>query len=140
MKVKSTRWIGGCGLTVAVLAVSLFQPADGQQGIPVPGQDRVFNHVPSVAETPQFGSGPDSAESKGTSSGSLIAFSSVLANGQQQIVVIDSAQYVLSVYRVLADSGAISLISVRNIRSDSAIDNFNSDSFLPEEIRKMVPK
>lgn len=157
MKVKSTRWIGGCGLGVAVLAVSLLRTADGQQGIPAAGRNRVFNNVrvsppadavpegspssgQSFAEFSRQVGSPGGTESAGARSGSLIAFSSMLASGQQQVVVLDSAQYVLSVYRISPDSGEISLVSVRNIRLDSAIDNYNSGNPSPEDIRKMVPK
>ena len=74
------------------------------------------------------------------SSGSreLIALSSDTADGRQQVVVIDAQSRVMSVYHVEHATGRISLKSVRNIRADLLMDEFNTESPLPREIRAIL--
>ncbi|MEX0820030.1 MAG: hypothetical protein WD070_10580 [Pirellulaceae bacterium] len=72
------------------------------------------------------------------STGELIALNSDVQEGRQQIVVIDSKSRVMSVYHIDHTTGVISLKSVRNIRADLLMDEFNTDSPLPKEIRAIL--
>jgi len=67
-----------------------------------------------------------------------IALSSDTAEGRQQIVVIAPGSQVLSVYHVDKPTGVITLKSVRNIRADLMMDEFNTESPLPREIRAIL--
>ncbi len=68
----------------------------------------------------------------------LIALNSDVEAGRQQIVVIDSKSRVMSVYHIEHATGVISLKSVRNIHADLLMDEFNTDSPLPKEIRAIL--
>jgi hypothetical protein len=70
--------------------------------------------------------------------GDLIALNSDVEEGRQQIVVIDSKSRVMSVYHIEHATGVISLKSVRNIHADLLMDEFNTDSPLPKEIRAIL--
>lgn len=70
----------------------------------------------------------------------LIALSSDTAEGQQQVTVIDSKTRVMSVYHVHHQTGAIALKSVRDISADLMMDEFNTESPLPREIRAIINK
>lgn len=68
----------------------------------------------------------------------LIALSAQLADGKQQLTIIDPRQRVVSVYHVSPTSGEIALKSVRNIHWDLQMTQFNSNAPLPEEIRNVL--
>ncbi|MCA9141714.1 MAG: hypothetical protein H6823_22750 [Planctomycetaceae bacterium] len=70
--------------------------------------------------------------------GELIALNSDVEEGRQQIVVIDPKSRVMSVYHIEHATGVISLKSVRNIHADLLMDEFNTDSPLPKEIRAIL--
>ena len=55
-----------------------------------------------------------------------------------QLVVIDPANRSVAVYHVTRDSGAIQLKSVRNIRGDLLVEDFNGVAPLPAEINNMI--
>lgn len=68
----------------------------------------------------------------------LIALSAQLADGKQQLTVIDPRQRVVSVYHISPTSGEIALKSVRNIHWDLQMTQFNGKAPLPEEIRNVL--
>lgn len=70
--------------------------------------------------------------------GELIALNSAVEEGRQQIVVIDPKSRVMSVYHIEHATGVISLKSVRNIHADLLMDEFNTQSPLPKEIRAIL--
>ena len=70
--------------------------------------------------------------------GELIALNSDVEEGRQQIVVIDPKSRVMSVYHIEHATGVISLKSVRNIHADLLMDEFNTESPLPKEIRAIL--
>jgi hypothetical protein len=70
----------------------------------------------------------------------LIALSSDTADGRQQVTVIDSKTRVMSVYHVEHTTGVISLKSVRDISADLKMDEFNTESPLPREIRAILKR
>ncbi|MFV1968839.1 MAG: hypothetical protein ACC628_25760 [Pirellulaceae bacterium] len=78
-------------------------------------------------------------QSEGNSGpGGLIALSSDVSDGRQQITIIDPASRVMSVYHIEHSNGTITLKSVRNIRSDLLMDEYNTNSPLPREIRAIL--
>ncbi|MBC8355792.1 MAG: hypothetical protein H8E66_27770 [Planctomycetes bacterium] len=70
--------------------------------------------------------------------GELIALNSEVEEGRQQVVVIDPKSRVMSVYHIEHATGVISLKSVRNIHADLLLDEFNTESPLPKEIRAIL--
>lgn len=72
--------------------------------------------------------------------GELIALNSDVEDGRQQVVVIDAKSHVMSVYHIEHATGVISLKSVRNIEADLLMDEFNTGSPLPREIRAILDR
>ncbi|MBN2579806.1 MAG: hypothetical protein JXB10_12530 [Pirellulales bacterium] len=52
--------------------------------------------------------------------------------------VIDPRQRVMGVYRLDAGTGKIALKSVRNLRWDLQLNDFNNEPPLPQEIRSLI--
>lgn len=69
--------------------------------------------------------------------GQLQMVTSTLANGMQQIVILDSTQRTLAVYHV--DSGNLQLRSVRSLVWDLRMEEFNGAPPLPSELRRVQP-
>ena len=72
------------------------------------------------------------------SEASLIVMSAPLADGGQQLTVVDPVQRVMCIYHIGAKNGEISLKSVRNITWDLRMTQFNGVNPQPEEIRSLV--
>ena len=70
----------------------------------------------------------------------LIALSSDTADGHQQVVIIDSKTRGMTVYHIDHKTGTSTLKSARNIQADLEMDEFNTDSPLPREIRAVLNK
>ena len=68
----------------------------------------------------------------------LIALPTQLADGKQQLTVIDPTARVISVYHISPTSGELALKSVRNIHWDLQMTQFNGTSPLPQELRSLV--
>ncbi len=68
----------------------------------------------------------------------LLISKASLADGDQQIVVIDTDQQVIGSYHVSATHGEISLKSVRNIRYDMMMEDFNGSDPKPRDIRALL--
>jgi hypothetical protein len=90
-----------------------------------------------LQRTPTFGQEP-SIIPVVQRTGELLALSSDAGQGRQQVTVIDSKTRVMSVYHIDHSTGAITLKSVRNIEADLLIDELNTESPLPREIRAML--
>ena len=70
---------------------------------------------------------------------SLLSHSVELADGRQQITLIDTRSRSLAVYHVDPRTGALALKSVRNVHADLQMDEFNSGGNpSPKEIRSLV--
>jgi len=96
------------GFAVLIAGVVGFADAQGPRGA---SQDRVA-------------SSPD-----------LLALSHESGDGRQQITVVDPRQRVMAVYHVDRVSGALQLKSVRNLQWDLLIEDYNSGSPAPRDIR-----
>lgn len=70
-----------------------------------------------------------------SSSADLQVVSTILPTGVQQIVVTDPKVRVMAVYHVDAAHGKLQLKSVRSLRWDLGMEEFNSESPLPSELR-----
>jgi len=68
----------------------------------------------------------------------LIALSAQLADGREQLTVIDPRARVISVYHISPTNGELALKSVRNIHWDLQMTQFNGVSPLPQELRSLV--
>lgn len=69
------------------------------------------------------------------SSGDVQVLTALLADGTQQVVVVDTRQQSMAVYHVKGATGKIELKSVRKIFMDLAIEQFNASEPLPSEMR-----
>ncbi len=67
--------------------------------------------------------------------GELIAVPSPMGDKGQMLTVLDPRQQTIGVYWIEAGTGKITLRSVRNIRYDLMMTDFNGDNPLPREIR-----
>jgi hypothetical protein len=67
--------------------------------------------------------------------GDLIAVPSPMGDKGQMLTVLDPRQQTMGVYWIEAATGKITLRSVRNIRYDLMMTDFNGDNPLPREIR-----
>jgi len=72
------------------------------------------------------------------SGGELIAVPSPMSEKGQLLTVLDPHQQTMAVYWIEAGSGKITLRSVRNIRYDLLMTDFNGDNPLPREIRMQL--
>lgn len=70
--------------------------------------------------------------------GDLIALTSDVAGEAQMVTVIDTRQRVMSVYHLDRATGAITLKSVREIRWDLQMEEFNGGAPSPREIRSLL--
>ena len=76
----------------------------------------------------------------GQQGGDLIALSHRLENGDLQVVLVDGHSRVMSVYHVTAADGAITLKSVRNVRWDLLMEEYNGAKPYPREIRALLDR
>jgi hypothetical protein len=103
--------VGGVLLGLAVLAAGVVGLADAQ--------------------------GPRSVQDRAASSPDLLALSHDGGDGRQQITIVDPRQRVMAVYHVDRASGALQLKSVRNLQWDLMIEDYNSASPAPRDIRAL---
>jgi hypothetical protein len=85
-------------------------------------------------DTPVYAQRPGSVDA----SPELITLTAPIDNVHQQLTVIDPRMQVMSVYHLDLPTGGITLKSVRNIRWDLQIVEFNGISPLPSEIRSRL--
>jgi hypothetical protein len=104
--------VGGIGLGLALLVAVVAGFADAQGPRPA-AQDRAA-------------SSPD-----------LLALSHDGGDGRQQITIVDPRQRVMAVYHIDRASGALQLKSVRNLQWDLLIEDYNSGTPAPRDIRAL---
>jgi hypothetical protein len=81
--------------------------------------------------------GPRSAVQERVGSVDLLALSHDGGDGRQQITIVDPRQRVMAVYTIDRASGALQLKSVRNVQWDLMIEDYNSASPAPRDIRAL---
>ena len=69
--------------------------------------------------------------------GELLALS-MDVEGRQQVTVVDPRRQVMAVYHIDRNTGAINLRSVRSVQWDLVMEDFNSGSPTPREIRSIA--
>lgn len=65
--------------------------------------------------------------------------STLLPTGIQQIVVVDTRVQTMAVYHIEPTAGKIQLKSVRSLRLDLIMEEFNATTPLPSEMRMLKP-
>ena len=80
---------------------------------------------------------PAAAPERAAGGGELIALSFDAGEGRQQITVVDPRGRTIAVYHVDRATGGLTLRSVRNIHWDLQIEDYNSASPTPREIRAL---
>ncbi len=73
-----------------------------------------------------------------TMSGELIALPFEGADGRQQVTVIDPRTRVMAVYHIDRGTGSLTLRSVRHVQWDLQMEEYNSGSPTPREIRTLL--
>jgi hypothetical protein len=71
--------------------------------------------------------------------GQMQVLSTLLPTGVQQIVMVDSQNRTMAVYHIEAMTGKIQLKSVRSLRLDLNMEEFNATTPLPSEMRLLKP-
>jgi hypothetical protein len=61
----------------------------------------------------------------------------LLPNGVQQLVVVDARVQTMAVYQIDSQQGKIQLKSVRSLKWDLAMEQFNPTAPYPEDMRKI---
>lgn len=75
---------------------------------------------------------------RGLASDALIALSFDGGNNRQQVTIVDPKARVVAVYHIDPASGSFTLRSVRNVNWDLQMEDFNSASPTPREIRNLA--
>jgi hypothetical protein len=94
------------------------------------GSNVSANNVPAGSTTAN-----PSGHFQTAAGGSLVAHFAAAAGGPHTVTVIDPQRQVLGVYHVDAASGAITLMSVRNLSWDLQMAHFNNEGLLPQDVR-----
>src|SRR4051812_38827699 len=89
------------------------------------------------AQAPRPSSPDRSGQDRVASSPELLALSHDGGDGRQQITIVDPRQKVIAVYHVDRATGALALKSVRNLQWDLQIEDYNSASPAPRDIRAL---
>jgi hypothetical protein len=87
------------------------------------------------AQAPRSASFERPVQDRTASSPDLLALSHDGGDGRQQITIVDPRQKVMAVYHVDRATGALALKSVRNLQWDLQIEDYNSTSPAPRDIR-----
>ncbi|MGN6547838.1 MAG: hypothetical protein ACTHK7_22575 [Aureliella sp.] len=82
---------------------------------------------------------PGASAQSSAASGETQVLSTLLPSGVQQVVVVDARAQTMAVYHIEPLTGKIQLKSVRNLRLDLAMEEFNATTPLPSEMRLLKP-
>ncbi|HOA51649.1 MAG: hypothetical protein WBH86_05145 [Thermogutta sp.] len=111
MKTQVLMWVGA---TVFLLACGAFLWAAAEPGLIGPRVTQPTTQTPGWIVTAAVG------------------------DNRQQIVIADPAQQSLAVYHVDLTTGRIALKSVRHVRYDLLMTEFNTDSPSPRELEALL--
>ena len=89
------------------------------------------------AQAPRQASFDRSAQDRAASAPDLLALSHDGGDGRQQITIVDPRQKVMAVYHIDRATGALALKSVRSLQWDLQIEDYNSASPAPRDIRAL---
>ena len=82
---------------------------------------------------------PAASAQSSAAGGETQVLSTLLPTGVQQIVVVDARAQSMAVYHIEPLTGKIQLKSVRSLRLDLAMEEFNATTPLPSEMRLLKP-
>ena len=68
----------------------------------------------------------------------MIALQAKAADGGAQVILINASESVMGVYHVGSVDGKITLQSVRNVKWDMLMEEYNGQEPLPREIRTLM--
>jgi hypothetical protein len=89
------------------------------------------------AQGPRNSAAERTAHDRSASSADLLALSHEGPDGRQQITIVEPRQRVMAVYHVDRTTGALGLKSVRNLQWDLMIEDYNSGTPAPRDIRAL---
>ncbi len=81
--------------------------------------------------------GPNFPQVAAAGNSELLMTTSLLADGRQQVVITDTKAKTMAIYEVEPTTGKVLLRSVREIKWDLQMQQFNATSPTPGEIRSM---
>lgn len=99
------------------------------------------NFIPGnlVPQSPVSGAGvgPNFPQVAAAGNSELLMTTSLLSDGRQQVVITDTKAKTIAIYEVEPTTGKVLLRSVREIKWDLQMQQFNATSPTPGEIRSM---
>jgi len=84
------------------------------------------------------GVGPNFPQVAAAGNGELLMTTSLFSDGRQQVVITDTQAKTMAIYEVEPATGKVLLRSVRDIKWDLQMQQFNATSPTPGEIRSMT--
>ncbi len=91
-------------------------------------------------ESQAWGQRPGAPANEFQPTGGLQTYTAPLGDGRQMLIAVDTAIQAVGVYYVDGSSGELSLKSVRNIRSDLQMTEYNGTAPFPQDIRAMLER
>lgn len=101
-----------------------------------PSQSIPGNLVPQ-SPVSGAGTGPNFPQVAAAGNSELLMTTSLLSDGRQQVVITDTKAKTMAIYEVEPATGKVLLRSVREIKWDLQMQQFNATSPTPGEIRSM---
>ncbi|MBN8601869.1 MAG: hypothetical protein J0M26_12625 [Planctomycetes bacterium] len=111
-------------------------PATDNPGLGFPAQAIPGNLTPQ-SPVSGAGVGPNFPQVAAAGNGELLMTTSLLSDGRQQVVITDTKARTMAIYEVEPTTGKVLLRSVREIKWDLQMQQFNATSPTPGEIRSM---
>ncbi|QGJ72407.1 Hypothetical protein PBC10988_41280 [Planctomycetales bacterium 10988] len=90
--------------------------------------------LPAFSQVPT----PKTAGTFGSETGPHLHSHSVLVEGKQQVVLVDTEQKTMAVYQIELSTGKVALKSVRKINWDLEMQSFNTNDPQPFDIQQML--
>lgn len=112
-------------------------PNNDNSTLGFPNQNIPSNLVP---QSPMSGAGvgPNFPQVAAAGNSELLMTTSLLSDGRQQVVITDTKARTMAIYEVEPATGKVLLRSVREIKWDLQMQQFNATSPTPGEIRSMT--
>jgi hypothetical protein len=111
-------------------------PNSDNSALGFPSQSIPGNLVPQ-SPVSGAGVGPNFPQVAAAGNGELLMTTSLLSDGRQQVVITDTKAKTMAIYEVEPTTGKVLLRSVREIKWDLQMQQFNATSPTPGEIRSM---
>lgn len=135
------KWNVGPLLIALVISSGIFSWGQFPQ-VPEASNSFPQNNLPAGVNpslnSPSASLGPNYPQVAAAGNSELLVTTSLLADGRQQVVVTDTQARIMAIYEVEPTTGKVLLRSVREIRWDLQMQQFNATSPTPGEIRAMI--